>query len=72
MIQPIIMRIDLIFNFNAEKLCKEMALEGKLNSNKHIHFLITPVKDICIYERLLFQLFIVTANDKKVTIENEI
>ena len=49
-----------------------MALEGKLNSNKHIHFLITPVKDICIYEGLFFQLFIVTANDKKVTIENEI
>ena len=46
-----------------------MTLETKLNFNKYIHFLITSMKEIWVNERLLFELFIVTVNDKKYTIE---
>ena len=53
----------------AEKLCSEMTLEAKLNFNKYIHFPITSMKEIWVHERLLFELFIVTVNDKKYTIE---
>ena len=50
---------NFVFNlFNAEKLRSEMALEGKLSCNKGIHFLINPKKEIKVYKRLFFELFI--------------
>ena len=51
---------------NAEKLRSKMVVEGKLNCYKCIHFLITPMKEVWVYERLFFELFIVIVNDKKV------
>ena len=43
-----------------------MVVEGKLNCYKCIHFLITPMKEVWVYERLFFELFTVIVNDKKV------
>ena len=44
--------------FNAEKCHSNLAQEGKLNCNKCIHFLIIPMKEIWLDERLFFELFI--------------
>ena len=60
--------IDLIFVFNlvnVEKPSSEMELEGKLKCNKYIQFLITMVKEICVYGIFFFELVIVIVNDEK-------
>ena len=57
--------VDLIFVtnfFNAEKLINGIE-KVKLSGNKYIHFLITPVEEIWIYERLFIEIVMVIVKD---------
>ena len=65
--------VDLVFvfnSFNAEKRRSEMVSKGKLNGNKYIHFHITPMKEIWVFERLFSELVTVKVNDKKCTVQS--
>ena len=55
--------VDLIFVFNlsnAEKLRSEIALEGKLNCNEYIHFLIIQIEEILVCKNGVTSHFAIT------------